>query len=261
MTELLSLALAGAVSGGLYAIMASGLVLTYQSSGIFNLGHGAIAFVSALTFYILHSPTADGGLGLPVWLAALLAVGVLAPLVGWTLDVGIFRRLADASEAAKLVGAIGVLIALPAAALLLVEAINHLFGQDLPNAAGESGLSPPGLGPVPAHRYVITRGVSVDSNQVAVLVVAALAALGLWYLLRRTRLGLETRAGVDRPVLARLRGIDTDRSSRIVWASTAALAGLAGVLIAPLFDLSALTFHMIVFTAFTAAVAARLRSV
>ena len=74
MIEVLSLALAGAVSGGLYAIMASGLVLTYQSSGIFNLGHGAIAFVSALSFYILHSPTADGGLGLPVWLAGVLAV-------------------------------------------------------------------------------------------------------------------------------------------------------------------------------------------
>jgi ABC-type branched-subunit amino acid transport system ATPase component/ABC-type branched-subunit amino acid transport system permease subunit len=72
---------------------------------------------------------------------------------------------------------------------------------------------------------------------------------------------LETRAGVDRPVLARLRGIDTDRSSRIVWSLSSGLAGLAGVLIAPMFDLSAITFHMIVFTSFTAAVAARLRSV
>ena len=42
MIEVLSLALAGAVSGGLYAIMAAGLVLTYQSSGIFNLGHGVL---------------------------------------------------------------------------------------------------------------------------------------------------------------------------------------------------------------------------
>lgn len=261
MTELLSLALAGAVSGGLYAIMASGLVLTYQSSGIFNVGHGAIAFVSALAFYVLHSPEADGGVGLPVWLAGLLSIVVLAPLLGLLLDAAIFRRLADAPEAAKLVGTIGVLIALPAAALLVVEAINRFFGQELPNAAGESGLSPPGLGPVPADRYEIASGISVNSDQVAVLIAAALAAVGLWFLLRRTRLGLETRAGVDRAVLARLRGIDTDRSSRIVWALTAALAGLAGVLIAPLFDLSATTFHMIVFTSFTAAVAARLRSV
>src|SRR5690606_23137755 len=87
------------------------------------------------------------------------------------------------------------------------------------------------------------------------------SAFGLWFLLRRTRIGLETRAAVDRASLARLRGIDTDRLSRIVWALTSMLAGLAGVLIAPLFDLSSITFHMVVFTSFTAAVAARLRSV
>ena len=46
MTELASLVLAGAVAGGLYAILASGLVLTYQTSGVFNVGHGAIAFTS-----------------------------------------------------------------------------------------------------------------------------------------------------------------------------------------------------------------------
>ncbi|MCB0962980.1 MAG: hypothetical protein KDA98_06700, partial [Acidimicrobiales bacterium] len=65
MTELASLVLAGAVAGGLYAILASGLVLTYQTSGVFNVGHGAIAFTSALAYYLLHQPTEDGGLGLP----------------------------------------------------------------------------------------------------------------------------------------------------------------------------------------------------
>ncbi len=252
---------AGAVAGGLYAIMASGLVLTYQASGVFNLGHGAVAFASALTYYVLHQPTAAGGAGLPIAVAALIAVGVVAPLLGWLLDVAIFRRLSAASEAARLVGGIGVLIALPAACMLLIELVNGVFGADLPNAAGQSGVKPPGLGPVPARSYGLTTGVAVNSDQLAVVVAAALTAAGLWYLLRHTRLGLETRAGVDRPVLARLRGIDTDRSSRIVWSLTSALAGLAGVLIAPLFDLSALTFHMIVFTSFTAAVAARLRSV
>lgn len=261
MTEVISLAIAGAVSGGLYAILAAGLVLTYQASGIFNIGHGAIAFVSALAFYVLNSPASSGGLDLPTWLAALIAIVLIAPLLGLALDVVIFRRLADAPEAARLVGAIGVLIAVPSMALLLIDFINKVFGQDLPNAAGESGLQPPGLGPFPAKSYTLTTGVSVDSNQLAVLAAAAVSAVGLWYLLRRTRLGLETRAGVDRAGLARLRGIDTDRSSRIVWALTAGLAGLAGVLIAPLFDLSDITFHMLVFVSCTAAVAARLRSV
>jgi branched-subunit amino acid ABC-type transport system permease component/ABC-type branched-subunit amino acid transport system ATPase component len=259
--ELLSLVVAGAVAGGLYAIMASGLVLTYQASGVFNLGHGAVAFASALTYHVLNQPREAGGVGLPIAVAGLIAIGVVAPLIGWLLDVALFRKLASAPEAARLVGGIGVLIALPAACLLLIDLINGMFGTDLPNAAGQSGTSPPGLGPVPARSYSLTTGVAVSSDQLAVVAAAALSATGLWYLLRRTRLGLETRAGVDRPVLARLRGIDTDRSSRIVWSLSSGLAGLAGVLIAPMFDLSAITFHMIVFTSFTAAVAARLRSV
>lgn len=261
MTQFLSLLVSGAIAGGLYAIMASGLVLTYQASGVFNLGHGAVAFASALTYYVLHQPTEAGGLGLPIVVAGFIAIAVVAPLIGWLLDVAIFRRLADAPEAARLVGGIGVLIALPSACLFLIQAINGVFGTDLPDAAGQSGISPPGLGPVPAHSYKLTTGVAVTSDQLAVVIAAALSAAGLWYLMRHTRLGLETRAGVDRSVLARLRGIDTDRSSRIVWSLSSALAGLAGVLIAPIFDLSPLTFHMVVFTSFTAAVAARLRSV
>ena len=112
MTELASLVLAGAVAGGLYAILASGLVLTYQTSGVFNVGHGAIAFTSALTYYLLHQPTADGGLGLPIVPAALIAVGGVAPLLGVLLDAALFRRLAHAPEAARLVGTIGLLVAL-----------------------------------------------------------------------------------------------------------------------------------------------------
>ena len=261
MTELLSLALAGAVSGGLYALMAAGLVLTYQTSGVFNVGHGAVAFVTAVVFYILNQPTSSGGMGLSTPVAAVIAVVLFAPLLGLMLDLVLFRRLASTPESTRLVGAIGVLIALPAGFMLLVDFINEVFGQSLPTVSGDAGTSPPGLGPVPPDVYTITRGVTVNSDQVAVLIAAALASVGLWILMRHTRLGLETRAGVDRPALARLRGIDTVRSSRIVWALASMMAGLAGVLIAPLFDLSALTFNMIVFTSFTAAVAARLRSV
>ena len=261
MIEFLSLLVAGAVAGGLYAILASGLVLTYQASGVFNVGHGAVAFASALVYYLLHQPTSAGGFGVPILPAFVLAVFVFAPLLGVALDALLFRRLAHAPEAARLVGTIGLLIALPAAALLLVEAANLIFGMELPGVSGDAGISPPGIGPVPANTYTITRGVAVNSDQLAVLIAAALSAAGLWYLLRRTRLGLETRAGVDRPGLARLRGIDTDRSSRIVWALTSMLAGLAGVLIAPLFDLAPITFHVVVLASFAAAVVARLRSV
>ena len=89
---------AGAVAGGLYAIMASGLVLTYQASGVFNLGHGAVAFTTALTFHVLNQPHDEGGLGLPIVVAGLIAVGVVAPLIGLMLDVALFCRLSSARE-------------------------------------------------------------------------------------------------------------------------------------------------------------------
>lgn len=261
MTEFASLLLAGAISGGLYALMASGLVLTYQTSGVFNIGHGAVAFVVALVYFQLNQPTSNGGLGLPIAWAAVLSILVIAPLLGLALDAVLFRRLSRAPIAARLVGTVGLLIALPALALLIIRAINIFFGAQMPSVAGDAGLNPPGIGPTPPKSFSIVKGVAVDSNQLAVVAVAAIAAIGLWVLMRRTRLGLETRAGVDRPVLARLRGIDTDRSSRIVWILSTVLAGCAGVLIAPLFNLSAITFDTIVFISFTAVVAARLRSV
>src|ERR1700675_3379221 len=55
MSELLILILSGAVAGALYAIMASGLVLTYSTSGVFNFAHGAVAFVAAVVYFELHT--------------------------------------------------------------------------------------------------------------------------------------------------------------------------------------------------------------
>ncbi len=260
MTQFLSLLLAGAISGGLYAMVASGLVLTYQASGVFNLGHGAVAFVTALVYFLLHQPASAGGAGLAILPAAVISIGIVAPLLGALLHVAVFKRLAHAPIAARLVGTVGVLVAVPALAILAVDIANDVFDAGLPSVAGDAGVAPPGLGPTPPRNFVLATGISVNSDQLAIVVFAALSAVGLWLLLRHTRLGLETRAGVDRAVLARLRGIDTDRSSRIVWALSSMLAGAAGVLIAPLFDLAPMTFHMIVFTSFTAVVAARLRS-
>lgn len=261
MIEFWSLVIAGAVSGGLYAVMASGLVLTYQASGIFNVGQGAVAFATALTYFQLHQPVESGGHGWPIIPAALVSILIVAPLLGVALDSLIFRRLSNAPEAARLVGSVGILIAVPAGALWLVQVLNAVFGWTMANAAGEAGAAPPGIGPTPKTWWSLTDGVAINSDQLAILVVAVVAAIGLWFLMNHTRFGLEARAAVDRPALARLRGIDTDRASRRVWAISTLLAGCAGVLLAPLFGLAPYSFHPIIFISFAAAVAARLASV
>ena len=116
MEDLLVFVLSGLVSGALYALLATGLVLSYSASGLFNFAHGATAYLCALTFYELHS-----GLGGPAVTAALLVVCVLAPGLGWGLDRLMFRRLARVGESAQIVATIGLLVALPAAGLWTVE--------------------------------------------------------------------------------------------------------------------------------------------
>ncbi|WP_327382334.1 ABC transporter permease subunit [Streptomyces sp. NBC_01207] len=253
MGDLLVFVLSGLVSGALYALLATGLVLSYSASGLFNFAHGATAYLCALTFYELHS-----GLGWPSVPAALLVVFVLAPGLGWGLDRLMFRRLARVGETAQIVATIGLLVALPAAGLWLVELLAEA-GAPVKPAENQFGL--PGVGPSPARSWQLADGVGIDSDQLITWVVTALVAVALWVLMRHTRLGLQLRAAVDNRSLTELRGISADRLSSVAWMIASGLAGLAGVLATPLLGLSAHDFTLFLFVSATAAVIGRFASV
>ncbi|MEU9178575.1 ATP-binding cassette domain-containing protein [Streptomyces sp. NPDC048550] len=253
MGDLLVFVLSGLVSGALYALLATGLVLSYSASGLFNFAHGATAYLCALTFYEVHS-----GLGWPAVWAALLVVCVLAPGLGWWLDRLMFRRLARVGETAQIVATIGLLVALPAAGLWAVELLGDA-GAPVKPAENQFGL--PGVGPSPARSWQLTEGVGIDSDQLITWVVTAVVAVALWVLLRHTRLGLQLRAAVDNRSLTELRGISADRLSSVAWMIASALAGLAGVLATPLLGLSAHDFTLFLFVSATAAVLGRFASV
>ncbi|MFD5511197.1 ATP-binding cassette domain-containing protein [Streptomyces sp. NPDC127051] len=253
MGDLLVFVLSGLVSGALYALLATGLVLSYSASGLFNFAHGATAYLCALAFYELHS-----GLGWPAVRAALLVVCVLAPGLGWGLDRLMFRRLARVGETAQIVATIGLLVALPAAGLWAVELLGDA-GAPVKPAENQFGL--PGVGPSPARSWQLLDGVGVDSDQLITWVVTAVVAVGLWVLMGHTRLGLQLRAAVDNRSLTELRGISADRLSSVAWMISSALAGLAGVLATPLLGLSAHDFTLFLFVSATAAVIGRFASV
>ncbi|MFI5668314.1 ATP-binding cassette domain-containing protein [Streptomyces sp. NPDC051704] len=253
MGDLLVFVLSGLVSGALYALLATGLVLSYSASGLFNFAHGATAYLCALTFYEMHS-----GLGWPAVPAALLVVCVLAPGLGWGLDRLMFRRLARVGETAQIVATIGLLVALPAAGLWAVELLGDA-GAPVKPAENQFGL--PGVGPSPARSWQLLDGVGVDSDQLITWVVTAVVAVCLWVLMRHTRLGLRLRAAVDNRSLTELRGISADRLSSVAWMISSALAGLAGVLATPLLGLSAHDFTLFLFVSATAAVIGRFASV
>ncbi|WP_031014929.1 ABC transporter permease subunit [Streptomyces sp. NRRL F-5727] len=253
MGDLLGFVLSGLVSGALYALLATGLVLSSAASGLFNFAHGATAYLCALAFYELHS-----GFGWPAVPTALLLVCVAAPGLGWALDRLMFRRLARVGETAQIVATIGLLVALPAAGLWTVELLERA-GAPVQPAENQFGL--PGVGPSPAVSWQPLDGVGIDSDQLITWIATALAAVALWLLMRHTRLGLRLRAAVDDRTLTELRGISADRLSSVAWMLSSGLAGLAGVLATPLLGLSAHDYTLFLFVSATAAVLGRFVSV
>ncbi len=243
MDRFFNLVVSGAVTGAIYSMMASGLVLTYQTSGIFNFAHGAIAFTVGYFYFQLN--TGEGMHWIP---ALILSVLVLAPLLGLLLDRVMLRRLAAAPVYARIVGTIGLLVALPNLVQWLAETAGDVvFDFGLPSAADtQAAGNARGVGPSPREVYHVF-GVVLDSDKVAVFVAAALSAVVLWVVLRRTRAGLSMRAVVDRRELAGLRGINDARTSAMAWILSVIIAGLGGILIAPLFQLSDIVFTLVVF--------------
>jgi branched-chain amino acid transport system permease protein len=238
--ELGALLVFGLVSAAIYAVAASGLVVTYQTSGIFNFAHGAVAMWAAFVYWQLSSPDAWG---LPVWLSLILTLFVFAPGFGFLIDKVLMRRLHDASPITRIVVPIGLLVALIQLATVVwdpaeARSLPRFFEGD----------------------QVTILGVGVVYHQIIVFVVAILVAVFLRILLYRTRSGVAMRAVVDSRDLAGLNGVSPDRISSLSWAVGCTLAAVAGVLIGPILTLDQTALTLLVINAFAAAVVGRLRS-
>ena len=255
MREFLQLVIAGAATGAIYSLIAAGLTVSYTATGIFNLAYGAIAFDSALLYYELNT-----GLGWSIVPAFLFVIVVFCPLLGLLLNVAVFRPLATAPDAAKIMATVGLLVALPALGRYIVEGGISTFGWNIPDA--RTVQLPAGIWRSPASNSHFWLDVNLTSNQIAVLIVAGIVAVALWYILRHTRLGLQMRAVVDKPDLANLRGVDDGRTSAVAWVIGTVLAGLAGVVGAPVLNsLEINNYNLAMFIAAAAVVLGGLRSV
>ena len=239
MEQFLSFTIVGLVTASVYAIAASGMVVTYATSGIFNFAHGAIAMASAFLFWQLSSSSAWG---LPWPVALVLVVGVFAPLFGVLVDRVVLRGLEGAPEVARVVVPVGLLFGL----LALVPIIWEPRNRNIPPFFGND-------------RYqIFSLDVFVTRHQLAIIVLAVVVAGVLRGVLYGTRAGVAMRAVVDSRGLARLNGARPGRSSALSWGLGCGLAALAGVLVSEQLDVLLLT--LLVFNAYAAAVVGRLRS-
>jgi branched-chain amino acid transport system permease protein len=238
LNQLLTATITGLAAAGIFAIAASGLVLTYTTTGIFNFAHGAIGMLGAFTFWQLHHEW-----GWPTWLALLVVVLVLAPALGVAIEVFIMRGLQRAPEATRVVVSVGLLVGMLAIGLWIWK----------PTNAYPIDVFWPG-------KKVGVFGVNLSWHLLFAMIVAVLVAIGLRLLLYRTRAGITMRATVEDRPLASLNGVRADRSAALAWAIGCALAALAGILIAPTLTLSHSLLTLLIIDAYAAAIIGRLRS-
>jgi branched-chain amino acid transport system permease protein len=246
LSDLVNYIILGIPFGCVFALVAVGLVLTYKTSGVFNLAFGAQAYVSAAVFY--NTVTNHDWPLLP---AFILSVFIVAPAVGLILERVLFRHLRTAPAIAKLVTTLGLLIAIPEIVKLLPD---FDFLQ-------QSVFNPPTIWPN-AFAYYHFGDYVLDGNQVATIISTVAAVLFLTALFRWTTIGLQMRAVVESPRMTELAGINADRVSAFSWALSSTFAGLAGVLLAPLFaQLAAPNFTILLIAAIAAAAFGRLTSI
>ena len=209
--------LLGLVNGSFYAMLSLGLAVIFGLLGIVNFAHGALYMMGAYVAFI-----ALDQFGITYWFALLLA-----PLVVGAIGVVIERTLLK--HLYKIDPIYGLLLTFGLA--LIAEGVFR-------DQFGVSGQQYP----VPELLQGATNlGFMVLPNYRAWVVVASLVVcLGTWFIIERTRLGAYLRAGTENPALVQAFGINVPVMVMLTYGAGAGLAALAGVLAAPIIQITPL---------------------
>ncbi|HSI53855.1 MAG TPA: branched-chain amino acid ABC transporter permease [Ramlibacter sp.] len=221
----------GLVNGSFYAMLSLGLAVIFGLLGIVNFAHGALYMIGAyVAWFVLEQ------FGINYWFAL-----VIAPLVVGVLGVVIERTLLR--HLYKLDPIYGLLLTFGLA--LIAEGV---FREQF----GVSGQSYP----VPeALQGATNLGFMVLPNYRAWVVLASLLiCLGTWVLIEKTRLGATLRAGTENPALVQDFGINVPLMVMLTYASGAALAAIAGVLAAPVIQVTPLMGSNLIIVVFAVVV-------
>jgi urea transport system permease protein len=198
--------------GAIVVLVVLGLGIIASMMGIFNFAQGEFVLLGAYVTYAVHAA------GAPVWLGMMVAPFAVGAL-GFVLERLIVRRF----YAAPIVAMLGTY----ALGLIIREIVRGLIGGLYISV------------PEPIAGSVTLGAMHFSSWRMAIILITALVMAGSYLLLARTAFGLRIRASLENPALARASGISTKAIYGATFAFGAALAGLAGALIVPVFSLFA----------------------
>ena len=225
--NLLLQVLNGLVNGGFYALLSLGLAVIFGMLRVVNFTHGALYMLGAFAAYLLSA-----SLGISFWWALLIGP-VAVGGIGLVLERLLLRWLYHVDILYNLLLTFGL-------ALAIQDAMRLRFGmQGVPYNA-----------PALLQGAVVLGSLAFPTYRMFVLAASLAVCLGTWGIIERTRVGMVIRASTERPALTRALGIDVDRWMPMVFAFGAALAGLAGVLAAPMRNVSPVMGADVIITTF-----------
>lgn len=212
MSDFFQLLVAGLATGAIYALIAIGFTLLWQTSQTINFAQGE--FVMLPAFFVL---TAMGTFKLPFWVAVIAALLVSILLLGVMFKTLIVDPMIRH-------GVLPLVIATIALALLMKEGVREFY-------SAEAQPFPP----LAAATNVTILGVSFAVQSLVVLVVTIVAVVALQLFLNGTRTGRCMQATAQNPTVARLLGINVERMILYTFLINAALVVLASVLVTPIY--------------------------
>ena len=232
--------LIGLINGVFYSMMSLGVAIIFGMLRIGNFVHGAQYMLGAFgAWYLLHLPDIFPGLGLPSlgywWALVLVPFGV--GLIGAFMERFFIRKVYDLEHAYGLLLTVGL-------AMMIEGIFNVGYG-----AAGQQYSVPESL------RGGINLGfMFMPLYRVWVIVFALLVCFATWYVIERTKLGSYLRAATENPDMVRAFGINVPRMLMLTYAFGVGLAGLAGVMAAPIYQVSPQMGQSIIITIFAVVV-------
>jgi len=208
----LRLLVAGLMIGSVYALIGMAYSLVYRGTRLINWAQGDFFMVGAFVGYTFVGP-----LGMPYW-AALLAAGGAMFLFGAATHGTIVRVITR--RGGRLVD---VLLATIGLSIVLQNAVSLLWGTDVKQI------------PSPLPGTFAAGPVLVPNQSLAVLGVSVATVVAIYLFLYRTPFGMTMRASAENRYAASVVGIRTGRVDAVTWGLAAAVCGIAGVMLAPLF--------------------------
>jgi ABC-type branched-subunit amino acid transport system ATPase component/branched-subunit amino acid ABC-type transport system permease component len=235
-TELFKFALLGLGAGGLYALAAIGVVLVFRGSGIVNFSQAAMGMVGAYVFYEVHTRhDLPAFMGIAAGMAASAAIGALFHLL-------ILRRMSGASDLAKIIASLAMLLVLTSGATLIYKNESRLVPSMLPT------------GPTKIL------GQSVGADRMWIFLIVVVLTTGLWAFYKLTTFGVATSAVAENPRAAAALAVSPNVVAAANWAVGGALGALAAILLVPITGLNAGNLTFLIIPVLAAAVIGGFRS-